>query len=132
MNENRDGDQVTGSYQYVDPLGNLIVVTYSAGVMGYTETREVRPNFVEIRPRPVNTQSSSSSSSSGSSSSFGSGSSFSGSSFGSNSGSSFGSNSGSSSFGSSFGSSSSRPVLTVSAPPAPVSSTGFSSFGSNS
>ena len=45
--------QVTGEYSYVDPLGNLIKVTYTAGVMGYTETREVVPNFVQIRSRPV-------------------------------------------------------------------------------
>ena len=35
MNENRDGNQVTGSYQYVDPYGSLIIVTYTAGPMGY-------------------------------------------------------------------------------------------------
>ena len=55
MNEARDGDQVTGSYQYVDPLGSLIIVTYTAGVMGYSETREVKPNYVEIRERPAST-----------------------------------------------------------------------------
>ena len=43
---------MTGSYSYVDPLGSLIVVTYTAGAMGYTETREVKPNFVQIRERP--------------------------------------------------------------------------------
>ena len=37
----------------MDPLGNLVKVTYTAGIMGYTETREVVPNFVEIRSRPV-------------------------------------------------------------------------------
>merc|ERR1712029_816152 len=101
--ENRDGDVVTGSYSYVDPLGSLIVVTYTAGAMGYTETREVKPNFVTIRERPASSSSSSGSSfSAGSSSSFGSSS---GSSFGSSSGSSFGSSSGSSNFGSSSGSS---------------------------
>jgi len=51
--ESRDGADVSGEYSYVDPLGNLIKVTYSAGVMGYTETREVVPNFVQIRSRPV-------------------------------------------------------------------------------
>merc|ERR1711963_1124898 len=49
--EERDGVDVTGEYSYVDPLGNLVVVKYTAGVMGYTETREVQPNFVEIRRR---------------------------------------------------------------------------------
>jgi len=52
--ESRDGADVTGEYSYVDPLGNLIKVTYTAGAMGYTETREVVPNFVQIRSRPVN------------------------------------------------------------------------------
>merc|ERR1719215_1975821 len=114
MNENRDGDQVTGSYQYVDPLGSLIIVTYTAGVMGYSETREVQPNYVEIKPRPVKQQTTTSSfvGSSGSNSGFGSSGSNSGfGSSGSNSGFS-GSSSGfgSSSFGSSsnFGSSSSN------------------------
>ena len=37
----------------MDPLGNLVKVTYTAGIMGYTETREVVPNFVEIRSRPA-------------------------------------------------------------------------------
>merc|ERR1711963_1349522 len=49
--EERDGVDVTGEYSYVDPSGNLVVVKYTAGVMGYTETREVQPNFVEIRRR---------------------------------------------------------------------------------
>jgi len=51
--EQRDGDDVTGEYSYVDPLGNLIKVVYTAGAMGYTETRTVQPNFVEIRARPI-------------------------------------------------------------------------------
>ena len=54
--EQRAGDTVTGSYQYVDPLGSLIVVNYSAGPGGYEETREVKPNFVTIRARPEKTQ----------------------------------------------------------------------------
>ena len=51
--ENRDGDEVTGEYSYVDALGQLVAVTYTAGAMGYTETREITPNFVEIRARPA-------------------------------------------------------------------------------
>merc|ERR1712038_1206024 len=51
--EKRDGTDVTGQYSYVDPLGNLIKVVYTAGVMGYTETRTAQPNFVEIRARPI-------------------------------------------------------------------------------
>merc|ERR1712211_153198 len=52
LEENRDGEQVTGSYQYVDPLGSLIVVTYTAGPQGYSETREIQEGFVQIRSRP--------------------------------------------------------------------------------
>ena len=97
MNEDRAGDQVTGSYQYVDPLGSLIIVTYTAGPLGYTETREIKEGFVQIQQRPAK-QSSSSSSSFGASS----GSSFNGAS----SGSSFnGASSGSSFNGASSGSS---------------------------
>ena len=44
--ENRDGDDVTGEYSYVDALGQLVTVTYTAGAMGYSETREVTPNFL--------------------------------------------------------------------------------------
>jgi len=114
MDENRDGDQVTGSYQYVDPYGSLIIVTYTAGPMGYSETREVREGAIEIKPQPTkkptqNNQFSGSSANFGSiSGSTGFGSSSGSSSFGSSSGSSsFGSSSGSSGFGSSgFGSSS--------------------------
>ena len=56
MEESRDLDTVTGSYSYVDPFGSLIVVNYSAGPQGYSETREVQENFVTIRARPVRTQ----------------------------------------------------------------------------
>lgn len=57
MDEERAGDTVSGTYSYVDPLGSLIVVTYTAGPMGYQETREVQENFVTIRARPARTQS---------------------------------------------------------------------------
>merc|ERR1712210_118811 len=57
MDEERAGDTVSGRYSYVDPLGSLIVVTYTAGPMGYQETREVKENFVTIRARPARTQS---------------------------------------------------------------------------
>merc|ERR1712066_162550 len=83
LEEARNDGVVTGIYSYVDPLGSLITVKYTAGAMGYTEERTEQPNFVSINPRPVSTSSSSSSSSSGSSS--GSGFSSSGSSTGSSS-----------------------------------------------
>merc|ERR1712203_1257343 len=57
MDEERAGDTVSGTYSYVDPLGSLVVVTYTAGPMGYQETREVQENFVTIRARPARTQS---------------------------------------------------------------------------
>ena len=67
--------QVTGSYSYVDPTGALITVTYTAGVMGYTETRERQEGYLDISSRSAPASSSasrrvtSSSSSSSSSSS---------------------------------------------------------------
>merc|ERR1711981_1118859 len=51
--ENRDGAAVTGQYSYVDPLGNLIIVKYTADENGYQETREVQAGFVTIRAKPV-------------------------------------------------------------------------------
>merc|ERR1711953_1585624 len=59
--ESREDDQVNGEYSYVDPFGSLITVVYTAGPMGYSETRTVTPNQVEIRrkaqpaPAPVPT-----------------------------------------------------------------------------
>lgn len=50
--EARDGAAVTGQYSYVDPLGSLIIVKYTADDNGYTETREVQENFVSIRVKP--------------------------------------------------------------------------------
>jgi len=112
MNENRDGQQVTGSYQYIDPTGALIIVNYTAGPMGYSETREVKKGVIEVTPRPVTAQSGGTSFAGSSGSNFGS--SGIGSSFGSSSGNFGSSGSSLGSSGSSFG-----------------SSTGFSS-GSNS
>merc|ERR1712223_1907754 len=69
--ETRDSDIVRGSYSYVDPLGSLITVNYEAGPMGYTETRNVQENFVQIKERPASSFSSSNSGSSSVSSSAG-------------------------------------------------------------
>jgi len=52
--EARDGENVRGSYSYVDPLGSLITVTYTAGLEGYQETRKIQENFVSINQRPAN------------------------------------------------------------------------------
>merc|ERR1712012_847435 len=49
--EESDGTTVTGSYSYVDPTGALITVSYTAGVMGYTETRERQEGYLELRPQ---------------------------------------------------------------------------------
>jgi len=52
--ESRDGDAVSGEYSYVDALGNLVTVKYTANDNdGYTETREIQENFVQIRVKPV-------------------------------------------------------------------------------
>ena len=66
-----------GSYNYVDPTGALVTVTYQAGPEGYTENREVQEGAVQIEARnipqpwtgPLAGVSSSSSASSGSTSS---------------------------------------------------------------
>merc|ERR1711935_516814 len=52
--EAREGENARGSYSYVDPLGSLIIVTYTAGSEGYQETREIQENFVTINQRPAN------------------------------------------------------------------------------
>merc|ERR1712029_219998 len=67
--EESDGTTVTGSYSYVDPTGALITVTYTAGVMGYTETRERQEGYLGLRPQSSSSSSkriTSSSSSTGS------------------------------------------------------------------
>merc|ERR1719394_1857368 len=89
QNEARDGDDVVGTYSYVDPNGDLITVNYQAGLDGYTQTLDKQVGAVEIRAKPVrvggSTAATSSQSSRGSSSSFGSSSRGSTSSFGSSS-----------------------------------------------
>merc|ERR1712128_115748 len=54
--EARDGDDVSGSYSYVDADGALVTVNYKAGAMGYSETRDKQEGFVQMRARPVRTQ----------------------------------------------------------------------------
>jgi len=49
--ESRDGDDVTGSYSYIDPNGDLITVTYQAGAMGYTQTIDRKVGQVQIRSK---------------------------------------------------------------------------------
>merc|ERR1711997_251744 len=53
QNEARDGDDLTGTYSFVDPRGALITVNYEAGPEGYSETREEKLGFLEIRSQPA-------------------------------------------------------------------------------
>merc|ERR1711970_120418 len=66
QSEDRDGDNLTGTYSYVNPDGALITVNYEAGPMGYSQTSSEQAGFVEIRPQPARAPSSSSSFASGS------------------------------------------------------------------
>jgi len=51
--ETREGDQVQGKYNYVDPTGALVTVNYQASPeTGYTEQREVQKNAVQMRNIP--------------------------------------------------------------------------------
>jgi len=47
QNEARDGDQVTGSYSYVDPTGALVTVNYEAGAMGFSATTDKQEGFAQ-------------------------------------------------------------------------------------
>jgi len=53
--EARDGDDVSGSYSYVDADGALVTVNYKAGAMGYSETRDKQEGFVQMRAKPIRT-----------------------------------------------------------------------------
>merc|ERR1711973_360253 len=105
-NENRDGNEVTGTYSYVDPNGDLVTVNYQAGPMGYTQTLDKQEGVVNVAQRPVRTQATSQSGSSFSSQSGSSN-------FGSQSGSSFGSQSFGSQSSSSSGLSSSALIAQI-------------------
>merc|ERR1719400_959731 len=50
--ETRDGDNVQGTYSYVDSTGALVTVTYTAGPDGYNEERNVEKGFVTMRNIP--------------------------------------------------------------------------------
>merc|ERR1712066_1025811 len=51
--EGRDGNDLTGTYSYVDSRGALVTVNYEAGPEGYSETRDEKLGFVEIRSQPA-------------------------------------------------------------------------------
>merc|ERR1711971_968392 len=68
QNEKRDGDNVQGSYSYVDPEGSLITVNYEAGPMGYSATTDKQEGFVTVKERKASGSSKASSRGSSSSS----------------------------------------------------------------
>ena len=53
QNEGRDGNELTGTYSYVDSRGALVTVNYEAGPEGYSETRDEELGFVKIRAQPA-------------------------------------------------------------------------------
>jgi len=53
QSEARDGEELRGTYSYVDPRGALVTVNYVAGPMGYTEERDEQLGFVQIRSKPT-------------------------------------------------------------------------------
>jgi len=50
--ESRDGDTVTGSYNYVNPAGTLVTVNYEAGPDGFKQTTSEQKGAVEMRNIP--------------------------------------------------------------------------------
>merc|ERR1712025_1341303 len=55
--ESRDGDQLTGSYSYVEPNGALVTVNYEAGAMGFSATTDKQDGFLSINSRNTATSS---------------------------------------------------------------------------
>merc|ERR1711868_279281 len=51
--ETRKGADVQGKYNYVDANGDLVTVTYTAGVDGYNEERSVTPGAVTYRAENI-------------------------------------------------------------------------------
>merc|ERR1712047_116626 len=51
--ESRDGDTVTGSYNYVNPAGTLVTVNYEAGPKGFKQETSEQKGAVEMRNVPV-------------------------------------------------------------------------------
>merc|ERR1712066_902713 len=54
QSEARDGETLTGTYSYVNPVGSLITVEYEAGPMGYSQTSSEQAGFVQIRSKSDN------------------------------------------------------------------------------
>merc|ERR1711902_74035 len=55
--EQRDGDNLTGSYSYVDPNGALVTVNYEAGAMGFSATTDKQDGFISVNSRKKPTSS---------------------------------------------------------------------------
>merc|ERR1719211_886212 len=52
-NENRDGNELSGSYSFIDATGALVTVDYTAGVNGYAETRSNEAGKVQMKAVPA-------------------------------------------------------------------------------
>merc|ERR1711881_11605 len=52
-NEERDGDELSGSYSLIDATGALVTVDYTAGVNGYAETRSKEAGKVTMKAVPA-------------------------------------------------------------------------------
>merc|ERR1712200_354626 len=53
QNDARDGDDVVGSYSFVDANGDLVTINYQAGAMGFTQSMDKTVGAVEMRARPA-------------------------------------------------------------------------------
>merc|ERR1712158_2075 len=52
-NEERNGNELTGSYSFIDATGALVTVDYTAGVDGYAETRTKEAGKVTMKAVPA-------------------------------------------------------------------------------
>merc|ERR1712117_592932 len=51
--ENRDGNELSGSYSFIDATGALVTVDYTTGVNGYAETRSKEAGKVQMKAVPA-------------------------------------------------------------------------------
>merc|ERR1719432_616728 len=52
-NEERDGNELSGSYSFIDATGALVTVDYTAGANGYAETRSKEAGKVTMKAVPA-------------------------------------------------------------------------------
>merc|ERR1712032_662658 len=52
-NEERNGNELSGSYSFIDAAGALVTVDYTAGVNGYAETRTKEAGKVTMKAVPA-------------------------------------------------------------------------------